>query len=264
MTGNDIMMIIDTSKCTACRSCQVACKQWHSLPAEDTTFTGVYTNPPDVSGANLTVVKFSEKEIGGKLRFLFFHERCRHCDNPLCLPACPKGAISKHPLGVVRINPNLCIPSGSGACTTLPTSQRRPCQVACPYKPIPTVGAGMPRWQYTMGGVPQLSKMRKCDFCYNKLVEVGDGAFTDLNAPPFTPNPSIRTSTLPSCVTTCPPGAITIGRVDGIRPIVLARLQKLKASGYPNATIYPYQWPGALTHVNWILIEHPTEYGLTF
>jgi len=33
-TANEIMMFIDTSKCIGCRSCQVACKQWHSLPAE--------------------------------------------------------------------------------------------------------------------------------------------------------------------------------------------------------------------------------------
>lgn len=262
MTENDVMMIIDTAKCTACRACQVACKQWHSLPAEDTTFTGVYTNPPDVSGANLTVVKFLEKVVNGKFRFLFFHERCRHCDNPLCLPSCPKGAISKHPLGVVRINPSLCVPYGSGACTTAPPTQMRPCQNACPYKTVD--GIGIPRWQYTLEGVPQLSKMRKCDFCYNRLIEVGDGAYTKLSQPPFTPNPSVRTSTLPSCVVTCPPGAIKVGRVSGMRSYVQTRLSELKASGYPNATVYPYQWPGVLTHVNWILLEHPTEYGLSW
>jgi formate dehydrogenase iron-sulfur subunit len=262
MTDNDVVMVIDTSKCTACRSCQVACKQWHSLPAEDTTFTGTYTNPPDVSGANLTVVKFLEKEIAGKLRFLFFHERCRHCDNPLCKSACPKGAISKSPVGIVRIDHNLCIPIGAGACTTAPSTVLRPCQTACPYKT--TDGAGMPRWQYNLNGAPQLSKMRKCDFCYNKLAEVGDGAFTDLNVPPFNPTPGVRSSTLPSCVTTCPPGAILINRLGAIKPIVVARLNKLKTSGYPNAIVYPYQWPGVMTHVNWILIEHPTVYGLTY
>ena len=27
---------IDTTRCTGCRGCQVACKQWHDLPAEET------------------------------------------------------------------------------------------------------------------------------------------------------------------------------------------------------------------------------------
>ena len=28
--------LVDTTLCTACRGCQVACKQWHDLPAEET------------------------------------------------------------------------------------------------------------------------------------------------------------------------------------------------------------------------------------
>ena len=38
---------IDTTLCTACRGCQVACKQWHDLPAEATENRGSYQNPPD-------------------------------------------------------------------------------------------------------------------------------------------------------------------------------------------------------------------------
>ena len=30
--------LIDTTKCTGCRGCQVACKQWNQLPAEKTKF----------------------------------------------------------------------------------------------------------------------------------------------------------------------------------------------------------------------------------
>ncbi len=36
---------IDTTLCTACRGCQVACKQWHDLPAEETSNRGTYENP---------------------------------------------------------------------------------------------------------------------------------------------------------------------------------------------------------------------------
>jgi formate dehydrogenase iron-sulfur subunit len=40
---------IDTTLCTACRGCQVACKQWHDLPAEETQNLGTHQNPPDLS-----------------------------------------------------------------------------------------------------------------------------------------------------------------------------------------------------------------------
>ena len=30
--------LIDTTKCTGCRGCQVACKQWNQLKAENTHF----------------------------------------------------------------------------------------------------------------------------------------------------------------------------------------------------------------------------------
>ena len=45
-----IARLIDVSKCTACRGCQVACKQWNGLPAEHTKQTGTYENPPELSG----------------------------------------------------------------------------------------------------------------------------------------------------------------------------------------------------------------------
>ena len=40
---------IDTTRCTGCRGCQVACKQWHDLPAERTQNRGTLENPPDLS-----------------------------------------------------------------------------------------------------------------------------------------------------------------------------------------------------------------------
>src|SRR4030042_3791201 len=94
-------ILVDTSKCQACKACQAECKQWHSLEAEDTTFTGSYQNPPDMSGANLTVVKFTEIETGGKVKWLFFKDGCRHCQDPRCKLACPRKAIKRQANGVV-------------------------------------------------------------------------------------------------------------------------------------------------------------------
>lgn len=43
-------ILVDVSRCTGCRGCQVACKQWNELPATDTVQTGSYQNPPDMNG----------------------------------------------------------------------------------------------------------------------------------------------------------------------------------------------------------------------
>jgi len=76
---------IDTTLCTACRGCQVACKQWHNLPAEKTTNRGTYENPPDLSFNTYKVVRMREEVLDGKLQWLFFPEQCRHCVEAPCL-----------------------------------------------------------------------------------------------------------------------------------------------------------------------------------
>ena len=76
--------LIDTTLCTACRGCQVACKQWHDLPAEETVNRGSYQNPEDLSFETYKLVRMEEEEIDGRLRWLFFPDQCRHCLEPPC------------------------------------------------------------------------------------------------------------------------------------------------------------------------------------
>jgi formate dehydrogenase iron-sulfur subunit len=76
--------LVDTTLCTACRGCQVACKQWHNLPAEETVNRGSYQNPADLSFDTYKLVRMSEKVIDGKLNWLFFPDQCRHCMEPPC------------------------------------------------------------------------------------------------------------------------------------------------------------------------------------
>ncbi len=78
-------IFIDTTICTACRGCQVACKQWHDLPAEETTNRGTFENPADVSKNTYKLVRMREEMIDGKLNWLFFPEQCRHCEEAPCL-----------------------------------------------------------------------------------------------------------------------------------------------------------------------------------
>lgn len=78
------LFFIDLTKCTACRGCQIACKQWKKLPAEDTHQSGTHQNPPDLSFVTLKTVRFIEGKFDGKFEWLFFPEQCRHCYDPPC------------------------------------------------------------------------------------------------------------------------------------------------------------------------------------
>jgi formate dehydrogenase iron-sulfur subunit len=75
---------IDTTLCTACRGCQVACKEWHDLPANETVNRGSYQNPADLSFDTYKLVRMEDKVIDGQVRWLFFPDQCRHCLEPPC------------------------------------------------------------------------------------------------------------------------------------------------------------------------------------
>jgi formate dehydrogenase iron-sulfur subunit len=76
---------IDTSRCTACRGCQIACKEWYELPANKTKQTGSHQNPPDLNPNNYKLVRFSEHLENGTIRWYFFPDQCRHCLEPPCV-----------------------------------------------------------------------------------------------------------------------------------------------------------------------------------
>ena len=52
--------LIDTTLCTACKGCQVACKQWHDLPADKTVNQGSFQNPADLTYTTYKVVRMTE------------------------------------------------------------------------------------------------------------------------------------------------------------------------------------------------------------
>ncbi len=91
-------ILIDTTVCTACRGCQVACKQWHDLPAEKTMNVGSFQNPQDLSYMTYKLVRMTETEIKNRLQWLFFPDQCRHCVDAPCLEtAYDEDAIFKDP-----------------------------------------------------------------------------------------------------------------------------------------------------------------------
>jgi formate dehydrogenase iron-sulfur subunit len=85
--------VIDTTLCTACRGCQIACKQWNQLPATKTENWGSYQNPKDLSFHTYKVVRFQE-HLGpdNKPVWYFFPDQCRHCVEPPCKEAAEDNA----------------------------------------------------------------------------------------------------------------------------------------------------------------------------
>jgi len=75
---------MDLTRCTACRGCQVACKQWNKNPATETRNWGSRQNPRDLNFHTYKLVRFNETEVDGQLKYLFFPDQCRHCIEPPC------------------------------------------------------------------------------------------------------------------------------------------------------------------------------------
>jgi formate dehydrogenase iron-sulfur subunit len=237
-------MLIDTSKCIGCKACQIACQQWHQLPAEDTSFTGSYQNPEDMSAANLTITKFHEVGNNGDLRWLFFVDRCRHCAKPQCKMACPLNAIKQRTNGIVFIK-DKCDP------TVCSTNEIKPCQVACPFKTKYYPAVGIPKYRQNNGSLLAGGKMNKCDFCVDRWPHA------TLNAAPYWG--AFANSRKPACQIACPTGAIITGSHTRIRRKANRRVRYLQANGYPNATRYPN---GYMTQVIWVLLEDHHAYGI--
>jgi formate dehydrogenase iron-sulfur subunit len=138
--------LVDVSRCTACRACQVACKQWNELPGENTVNTGTYQNPPDLSVTTYTLIRFKELSDGGEMRWNFFKDQCRHCLEPPCKEAADmkvKGAIIKEPSGAVLFTEKTRLLDG------------KEIREACPYD--------IPRQD------PNTKLMAKCTFCADRI-----------------------------------------------------------------------------------------------
>lgn len=102
--------MIDTSRCTACRSCQVACKQWNKLPAEASVNRGSYENPPQLTPHLYNKIEFVETEESGEFKWLFLNKRCLHCGEAGCLKVCPSvGALYRTEEGLVGFDQDKCI-----------------------------------------------------------------------------------------------------------------------------------------------------------
>jgi len=221
-------MFVDTSICTGCKACQVACKEWNALDPEPTHFKTVpgsaapvatnftgnsYDNTGRLSATDWRHVKFIEQfnpdRAGG--RWLFMSDSCKHCTDAGCLNACPVNAITRTDMGNVIISQDACI-----GC--------KYCIPACPF------------------GVISFSQktqtVHKCTLC-NDRIHNGLGT---------------------ACAKACPTGSIQFGDVADLKTQADKRLAQLQAAGETQANIYGYNQAGGL-NVFYMLLDKPEVYG---
>jgi anaerobic dimethyl sulfoxide reductase subunit B (iron-sulfur subunit) len=130
---------IDVSKCTGCKTCQVACKDKNSLPVGMN-----FRRVTEASGG-----AWRQNKMDGTWKqdvyAYYLSVACNQCSDPACVKACPTGAHFKRAEdGLVLIDQSKCI--GCGACYK-----------ACPY--------GAPQYD------KNARKMYKCNGCEDRLAK---------------------------------------------------------------------------------------------
>ena len=122
--------LIDLSRCIGCQACVIACKQWHDIAPGPVKWMRVHQ---------------WEKGTFPNTRLHILPITCFHCENPVCVKACPHQALSKESkYGAVLVDQSKC-------------SGERKCWQACPY--------GAPQFERDEPG----SKMSKCNMCLDRL-----------------------------------------------------------------------------------------------
>ena len=128
----------DGTRCTGCKTCMLACKDYHNLPG-DVAFRQVY----EYGNGEW------EKDAAGAwsctTQVYYLSEACNHCDSPACFAACSQGAIVKdEDTGLVYIDEEKCVNCGA-------------CAEACPY--------GIPKADAEKGVYV------KCDGCKDRVAQ---------------------------------------------------------------------------------------------
>ncbi|MXP65468.1 4Fe-4S dicluster domain-containing protein [Roseomonas sp. M0104] len=228
--GKSYGFFTDTTLCIGCKACEVACKEWNNLPADNIGLTGQsYDNTGALSANTWRHVNFIEKAGTCGLRentqspfqsgWLMMSDVCKHCHNAPCLEACPTGALFRTEFDTVVVQQDIC--NGCGYCVP-----------ACPF------------------GVVDLSeldgKAHKCTLCYDRL----------------------KGGLEPACAKSCPTDSIQFGELEDLQGRAEKRVAQLHELGASNAYLYGAPGsPGAtgdLGHLNafFLLTDRPETYNL--
>lgn len=222
--ANEKAILVDTTKCTACRACQVACKSWNENPGEKTTNRGSYENPPSLSSETWMRILFKEEYKDDKMSWLFTKHQCMHCTEAACVDVCPPNATTHQEfklndgtvLKTVATDPTKCV-----GCNY--------CRVACPFD--------VPGYNQKKKGI------YRCTMCVDRVTN------------------DVENFNIPACVKACAPGTLSFGNRDELIATAKARVAGLKAEGYDKASLYGETQLGGL-HYMYILTDEPAMYGL--
>jgi len=145
-------VLVDTTLCVGCRSCEKACNQINQdLPRKTPDFfqdKSVFEKRRRMDDETYTVVNRYFPE--GQEKPVYVKFQCMHCVEPACVSACIVGAFSKQPNGAVIYDSWKCI-----GC--------RYCIAACPFQ--------VPAYEFNNAFTP---KVRKCTFCFEKRTLKGE------------------------------------------------------------------------------------------
>jgi len=146
--GQAVGFFTDSTLCIGCKACEVACKQWNQLPANDGGANKLsgnsYDNTGQLDGINWRHVKFIEQFSPDRKQagWLMLSDVCKHCVQAGCLEVCPTGAIIRTEFDTVVIQSDVC-----NGC--------RDCIGACPFGVIEIN--------------PVTETAQKCTLCYDRL-----------------------------------------------------------------------------------------------
>ena len=121
----------DTTLCIGCKACEVACKEWNNLPADNIGLTGQsYDNTGALSAYSWRHVNFIEHAVreDGAAPFqsgwLMMSDVCKHCHNAPCVEACPTGALFRTEFDTVVVQQELSRASSDLDCKRSGDSKR--------------------------------------------------------------------------------------------------------------------------------------------
>jgi formate dehydrogenase iron-sulfur subunit len=153
LSGDEVAILYDSSKCIGCRACEEACKECNNLPVE--------TAPP--SELSATTWNLIRKRAGvDQADWPFFNYQCMHCTDAACVMVCPTGALYKDKRGFVAVDEDKC--NGCGYCTQF-----------CPF--------GVPGLK-DVNLVTGAAKVGKCIFCCQNQPQEGIGRVACVEACP--------------------------------------------------------------------------------
>jgi formate dehydrogenase iron-sulfur subunit len=135
-------VLVDTTRCIGCRTCEVMCAETYGLPEPDLMDDTVFDAERKGSESQRTVVNRFETDAGE----VFVKRQCMHCVEPACASACLTKAMAKTEQGPVVWRGSKCM-----GC--------RFCMVSCPFD--------APKFEYHSAN----PKIQKCTLCWDRLQE---------------------------------------------------------------------------------------------